>query len=261
MFENQLDEFLILNDRSDNKTILYNNRGQILIANCISVQTVKIIVDKKKVDQCYNEVPVSFQLNNNTVTAFLTSDGIIRTKPTTRICAEYKIITLPFVKKYIKLIFDKMVIVNTSNVGKVETIDDEEFLIKLNHAEEVIQDIDILDEIKNRETAAIVEETSIDETKLEASNEINTLSQGLVNMKDNIVKNSIKLLIYIVTILMVVIATVLTSLFCMYRSKTTKIINKPVIYKSAKSSKNLDSSKTHIDLDQINIVEEDAKLI
>ena len=66
------DEFLIFND---NEAVLYSDRGQIFVPNCVDVNRVVVV---EITDKCYTVFPSIITLNNQTITVYLTNDLILR---------------------------------------------------------------------------------------------------------------------------------------------------------------------------------------
>ena len=72
MFKKMDDEFLIFND---NEAVLYSDRGQIFVPNCVDVNRVVVV---EITDKCYTVFPSIITLNNQTITVYLTNDLILR---------------------------------------------------------------------------------------------------------------------------------------------------------------------------------------
>ena len=75
MFKKMDDEFFIFNDFNGNEAVLYSDRGQIFVPNCVEVNRVVVV---EKTDKCYTDFPSIITLNNQTITVFLTNDLILR---------------------------------------------------------------------------------------------------------------------------------------------------------------------------------------
>jgi hypothetical protein len=74
LYKNHRDEFFKIRDINDSELILYSNYGQIFIPNCVVVDEIKVFNHSSN---CFADIPVSFNFENNNYTGFL-QNGIIR---------------------------------------------------------------------------------------------------------------------------------------------------------------------------------------
>jgi hypothetical protein len=75
-----VDEYVRIEDNSGNKIIVYADSGNLYVPTCTKVNTTYILTNN--FSNCYEDLPVVFDYFNRNVTAFLTTDLILR--PTSR---------------------------------------------------------------------------------------------------------------------------------------------------------------------------------
>ena len=71
---------------------MFNENGKLLVCNCKEVFTIYV---NKNHQNCYEDFPVKFELENRNITGFLTKNEIIRSTSHIINCNKIDVITLP----------------------------------------------------------------------------------------------------------------------------------------------------------------------
>ena len=82
------DEYVRIEDTSGNKIVVYADSGNIFIPTCVDVSIIHILTDNYT--NCFEDLPVLFEYLNKNLTAFLTTDMILRPTSRRMDCKEIK---------------------------------------------------------------------------------------------------------------------------------------------------------------------------
>ena len=105
--------FLRVTDYKNNDIIIYTTNGQIYVPNCIKIPSVNLIT----LDSCFEDIPLTFILNNKVEKGYLTSERVIKIFSRPVKCNGVpKYITLPYLNKTIVSLNQKLDLVDTINV-------------------------------------------------------------------------------------------------------------------------------------------------
>ena len=69
------DEYFVFSDFNGNDAVIYSDDGQIFIPQCQLINEIKVI---NSTNNCYKDIPIQIEFNNNTLNVFLTKEKIIR---------------------------------------------------------------------------------------------------------------------------------------------------------------------------------------
>jgi hypothetical protein len=106
------DEFFTFSDFTGNEAILYSNEGQIFLPTCITINHISLVPETSK---CYRDIPITLELNNQTITAFLTKEKIIRVMSKLVPCVNNHVnIHLPKTKRIISMKENRTIIQDDS---------------------------------------------------------------------------------------------------------------------------------------------------
>ena len=143
------DEFFTFTDINGNEATLYSDMSRVFIPNCIEVNDIEVL---EKTNRCYKDFAVIFKNKNETISAFLTNDRILRATSKEVTCKNHhQLIHLKSSHRIIKM------------AGTVVTIGPDERYIHLkvnilnaniskinyHHDAAIIQGIDIIKQVAN----------------------------------------------------------------------------------------------------------------
>ena len=73
MFAKMEDKFMKFQDFYGNEAVLYSSHNTIFIPSCVDLTEIDVLEETKI---CYQDIPVQFNNNNRTISAFLSTDNI-----------------------------------------------------------------------------------------------------------------------------------------------------------------------------------------
>lgn len=139
--------FLRVTDYKNNDIIIYTTNGQIYVPNCIKIPSVNLIT----LDSCFEDIPLTFILNNKVEKGYLTSERVIKIFSRPVKCNGVpKYITLPYLNKTIVSLNQKLDLVDTINV-KFKQFDFYDIKLdkNLSHLELVTKGLDLIGQFHN----------------------------------------------------------------------------------------------------------------
>ena len=77
------DEFFTFYDFTGNEAILYSDQGRIFVPKCIEIDEIDVV---ELTEKCYVDFPVKLNINNNTISAFLSQEKILKVTSKTTSC-------------------------------------------------------------------------------------------------------------------------------------------------------------------------------
>jgi hypothetical protein len=147
LFSKVNDEFIRLVDYQDKEIIFYSFANQVFLPRCIKIANINLISLK----ECYEDIPLTFILNNKLEKGFLTKERVIRlySKPIT--CTNFPVyLPLPSLNKTIVSFNQRIDLVDSKNV-RFDKFDyyDHSLFKNLSHIDSLINGVDILGQIHN----------------------------------------------------------------------------------------------------------------
>ena len=144
MFSKINDEFIRLLDNQDKEKFSIHTLIKYFYPKCVKIANINLITLK----ECYEDIPLTFILNNKLEKGFLTKDRVIRlhSKPIT--CTNFPIY-VPLLSLN-KTINQKIELVDSKNV-KFDKFDyyDHALYKNLSHLDSLLNGVDILGQIHN----------------------------------------------------------------------------------------------------------------
>ena len=223
-FREKDDKFMLVGNSRGFATIIHAQSGIIRMPTCVVVNIVEILdVQDIKSDLCTMDLLVKFELENKTNIGFLTEKNIIRAVPT-------------IAKKCINPIFryfhtNKILVKRENNkiirLKDVETIeigdlDRRDGSINFPHYKRILEQIDVLSEIKNSHYDEIEDIKSKllfkdkSEEKNIILNEFNKIKDSAITIIDSY---KTKIAIYIVSIIIILVILFILVTFCYKRMR------------------------------------------
>ena len=140
-------DFVRLLDYQDKEIIFYSYANQIFLPKCVKIASINLISLK----ECYEDIPMTFILNNKLEKGFLTKERVIRlhSKPIT--CPNFpKYVPLPYLNKTIVSFNQRIELIDTKNL-KFEKFDyyDHSLYKNLSHLDSIVNGVDVLGQIHN----------------------------------------------------------------------------------------------------------------
>jgi hypothetical protein len=75
MYKKLENEFFTFNDFNGNEALLYSDKGQIYVPNCVQINRIEVI---EKTEKCYDDLSAIINANNQSITVFLTNDLVLK---------------------------------------------------------------------------------------------------------------------------------------------------------------------------------------
>ena len=141
------DQFFRVHDFRGNEIIIYSFGGHLYKPRCVKIPSINL----QTLENCYEDIPVTFMVGPSLEKGFLTQERIIKTHSKEISCPNIaRFINLPVIGKTISILNQKIDIVDTKNVkfGVINYSDDLSFP-ELTHNDIIIGGIDILGQFHN----------------------------------------------------------------------------------------------------------------
>jgi hypothetical protein len=169
VFTKHDDEFFTFVDYNGNEAILYTDDGKIYIPKCFDVAEVDII---DKTNNCYKDFAVKFEHKNQTMSGFLTCEGIIKETSKLVGCTNLKkTLFLKDTNRVIDKVGNQVSIADASNYVKLEFGLDHVNVSRMNfeHDLDIITGIDVI--AKSTKIASFQEEQTFLHTQVDQFHE------------------------------------------------------------------------------------------
>lgn len=77
-------KFIVLDDTKRNKVVLHSVQNTLYLPYCVKIDQIQV---EKTLNNCYEDLPISFKYQNKEINGFLTTDKIIRTTSRLTTCS------------------------------------------------------------------------------------------------------------------------------------------------------------------------------
>jgi hypothetical protein len=141
LFQKHHDEFLTIYDAFGNQVVLYNNYGEIRVSMCERVSRIGV---QTETSNCYHDIPIVMERKDRNVTAFLTSNGIIRKHSRTTDCSDKRIVVTPDNKWHLVKISNVTKIFNSSqDFASIQLLINNEYKTNWSHDLKHLDNLDL----------------------------------------------------------------------------------------------------------------------
>jgi hypothetical protein len=230
-FRSKDDEFTLVGNSRGFATIIHAQGGILRLPTCIEINQIEVFdIQVVKSDICTPDLLVKFEVQNKTNVGFLTDKNIIRAVPTvSKKCINPLFRYFHMNNILIKRENNKVMKMNNVKTMEIRDIEKRDGSISFLHYKRILEQIDVLSEIKNSHYEDIqdLKEKLLFKDK---SEEKNLVIDELTKIKDStftiIGEYRSKIMIYLVSIILIIIITFIFIVFCSQRMSIMNWIQK-----------------------------------